>query len=110
MDKKKPPDRDLRRHFEAILGYEIEGLEVSVNALGDKIAVWSEESGQTHVTSREIGTTGDSTKACGDFRVLFVGGQTVTGGDGKAQFVLSDYHCLPIERPLVTIPDFPIIF
>jgi hypothetical protein len=110
MDK-KPQERDLRRHFEAILGHELEDIFEGEIALRERIAVWSEKYDNGHITSREIGTTGQSTKACGNAGVFFIGGQTVTGSDGKVEFLLSDYHCFfARETGSSNIATFPIIF
>lgn len=108
----KPQRRDLRKHFEAILGYEIGEIEDRVFALRSRTAIWSKELDSAHLTSREFGTTGDSTKACFKLPVLSISGLTLTGSDGKAEFLLSEYYCLPAvgagEPP--ESPTSPIIF
>lgn len=107
--EQKPQRRDLRSHFEAILGHEIGEIEDSVFELRERRAVWSEEFDNGHVTSREINTTGDSTKACASFAILSVGGLTTTDGEGKAEFLLSEYWCPP-QLPVAILFTFPIIF
>ncbi len=85
-------DDSVRRHFEAILGRDVAidptGQEV---VLRDVIASYSWTEGQ--VTSRHIGTTGQSTKACRSVRLLDVSGMSYTGSHGTVQFELNDYFC-----------------
>jgi len=104
----KPQQRDLREHFEAILGPELKDLSDGEFVLRASTALWSQDT-NGHITSREIGTSGDSTKVCVDSRILSVGGLTFTGLDGKAEFLLSDYHCAPNDSPGNIALNFPII-
>lgn len=92
---------DLRKYFEAILGREFVDLSDGEVLLRESTGLFSDDRGQE--ISREINSTGDSTKACGERRLLSVGGNTVTGTDGKAEFFLSDFHCNSI------VPKNPII-
>lgn len=98
-------ETDLRKHFEAIVGYELEGdLENDV-ALRDTVSVYYRTK-TGYRTSREIGTTGTSTKGCGETGVLTIGGLVRTGADGTATRLLSDFHCESDEarrRELVDI-------
>ncbi len=98
---KKGPD--LRKHFEAIIGREFVDLSDGEILLRDSTGLWSVEQG--HETSREIGTTGSSTKACGSRGLFSVGGLTATGPDGKAEFFLSEHHCADIvpKHPLILV-------
>jgi hypothetical protein len=47
------------------------------------------------VTSREIGTTGDSTKRCRREGALDVGGTSRTDANGTVEIRLTDYICQP---------------
>jgi hypothetical protein len=111
-----PDERDLRAHFEAILGRGLVGGEVVL--LRERVALhaWHRDaapSGQQSVfpggvTSREIGTTGSSTKGCGKHDVLDVGGRSLTGRDGTVEFLLSDFYCPPrrglaLEEPVTIV-------
>lgn len=82
---------DLKKHFEAILGRELVPLEEGVVVLRERIASYTTDDGST--TSREIGTTGDSTKACGTADLLDVSGVAHTGEDGTTEFMLSEFFC-----------------
>jgi hypothetical protein len=95
-----PDERDLRAHFEAILGRDLVGGELVL--LRERVALhaWHRDSPPSSqsafpggVTSREIGTTGSSTKGCGKHDVLDVGGRSRTERDGKVEFLLSDFYC-----------------
>ncbi|MFV2044607.1 MAG: hypothetical protein ACC700_15405 [Anaerolineales bacterium] len=105
-------DSDLKKHFEAITGHELIGDMVNEIVTREIIGVYYQtEAG--HRTSRDIGTTGDSTKACGDVKVLTIGGVVVTGRDGTTERLLSEFHCasnraqtsviISILRPFVLV-------
>lgn len=84
-----PEASGVRKHFEAILGREVEADgEVT---LRERVSVYVEEKGRG--ASREIGTAGSSTKSCAARIALDVSGLARTGADGKAEFLLSDFHC-----------------
>jgi hypothetical protein len=93
--------RNLKEHFEAIRGQEID-VETEDVALREYISLYSRADGWR--TSREIGTTGESTKACGETVLFTVGGLTRTKANGKVEFLLSDFHCGTIRA------GHPIIF
>ena len=82
---------DLKKHFEAILGREIKAPEEGDVVVRERIASWATDEGST--TSREIGTTGDSTKACVAADLLDVSGVAVTGEEGTTEFMLSEFFC-----------------
>lgn len=83
---------DLTQYFEAIVGRELADDLVNDIVTRDLIGIdYRTDAG--HRTSREIGTTGDSTKGCSDTGVLTVGGVVVTGEDGVVERLLSEFHC-----------------
>ena len=83
--------RDLKGHFEAILGRELIGPEEGEFALRERIASYTTDIGST--TSREIGTTGDSTKGCDTADLLDVSAVSSTCVDGTIEFMLSEFFC-----------------
>ncbi len=85
-------ETDLRKHFEAIVGYELNDDLVNDVALRDRVSVYYKTK-DGHMTSREIGTTGASTKGCAETGILTIGGLVRTGADGVAAHLLSDFHC-----------------
>jgi hypothetical protein len=98
--------QNLKKHFEAILGRELADLSDGEILLRESTGLFSYEEGQG--TSREIGTEGDSTKACGKHLLLSIGGMTATGPNGKAEFFISDFHCFG-GRDNSIAPRHPII-
>ncbi len=84
--------QSVAKYFEAILGRDVSEQDDGVVLLRDTVAAYSPVQNGS-VTSREIGTTGDSTKACGDMRLLDVSGIARTDADGSIEFLLSDYLC-----------------
>jgi hypothetical protein len=102
----KTQQPDLKKHFEAILGREIVDLsEGEIIVLRELVGLYSTDQGE--FSSREIGTTGFSTKACGQAGLFSIGGITITGVDGKAEFLLSDYHCHHNPGASEAIPPAP---
>ena len=94
---------DLKKHFEGILGRD---LEIDIDG---EVVVRERVGTYTHhlegrATSRDIGTTGASTKACGQTRILDVSGVARTGTDGKVEFLLSDFHCADVGRVSIEHP------
>lgn len=83
--------RDLKKHFEAILGRDLVGEFADGVVLRETVGLYSIEQG--NATSKEIGVTGSSTKRCGQSSLLTVGGLSFVGADGKAELRLSDFHC-----------------
>jgi hypothetical protein len=102
----KPHERDLRSHFAAILGYEIEDIEDATSTLSYRTGVWSKELETGHVTSLEKSANGNTRTVCGESYLFSVGGQKRTGANGKADFLLSEYHCDTLQ----ITPQLPIIF
>lgn len=84
-------ERDLKKHFEAILGRELVGGFGDEVALRETLGLYTTEQG--HATSRHIGVTGSATKHCGEMPLITVGGLTFVGADGKAELRLNDFHC-----------------
>jgi len=95
-------NQDLTKHFEAIAGRELAGDMVNDFVLRDIVGVYY-QTNPGRITSREIGTTGSSTKACGETRVLTIAGMVVTGEDGATTRLLSEFHCEsnPSQREVV---------
>jgi hypothetical protein len=94
--------KDVKAHFEAILGWEIaDDLDATI-AIRETLGAYARESGPR--VARDIGTTGASTKGCtGEGGMLDISGIAVTKADGTATFRLSDYHCvdlIAVEQPL----------
>lgn len=86
-----PDKRDLKKHFEAILGHPVVGGFGDVITLRETVGLYSTEAG--HVTSREIVFNGGSRKSCSPAPILSIGGLSFVGADGKAELLLSDFHC-----------------
>ena len=109
---KNSDERDLRSQFAEILGQEIRDIEEGVVALRERKSVWLEQYDNSYLMSREIGTTGTSTKACSDFPVICIGGLTAIGLHGKVEFLLSQYYCNPASAggDISYFPTSPIIF
>ena len=90
----------LKSHFEVILGRPLEigeGIPIRID-VGT-----SNQEVNASVTSRNLGTTGESTKTCLRHLMLDVTGTARTGPDGRVSFLLSDFHCLdnvPFQGPL----------
>lgn len=82
---------DLTRHFEAILGRELTIGNLGVVVLRERVASATKDAGST--TSRDIGTTGNTTKQCADATLLDVAGGGVTGPTGEVSFLLSEFFC-----------------
>ncbi|MFL7871944.1 MAG: hypothetical protein AB8I58_24155 [Anaerolineales bacterium] len=97
-------DTDLKKHFEAILGQELVADVGNEIVLRDYVGVYFRtESGRR--SSRDIGTTGSSTKRCGNVGVLTIAGLAVTGREGRVVRLLSDFHCekFDIARPSILV-------
>lgn len=85
-------ERDLTKHFEAILGRPLDiDLDGSIT-LRARVGISTREL-EGSIASREIGTTGASTKGCTSSWVLDVSGFARTSADGTVEFLLSDFHC-----------------
>lgn len=105
---KRRVQRDLKRHFEAILGRDLVDLSDGEIMLRESTGLSSFVQGQD--TSREIGTTGVSSKACRERGLFSIGGLTVTGSDGKAEFLISEHHCHRAVPGDLVVPEHPVIF
>jgi hypothetical protein len=87
-------EADVRKAFEAILGRDLETDVGDEVLLREAVAVWTVIENDASITSREIGTTGSSTKACrGNVNALDVGGTARTTSNGTVKFRLSDFYC-----------------
>lgn len=90
-----PEEAHVRKAFEAVLGEELPAEIGDEVVLRIPVAVTARTlTDRASVTSREIGTTGDSTKVCAPRAALDVGGTSRTAANGRVKFRLSDYHCL----------------
>jgi hypothetical protein len=91
---------DLRANFEAILGETLDD-DAGVAPVFVRAAVGTGEDLQylapqnRMITSRDIGTSGDSSKTCARHPINEVTGTARTGDDGTIQFLLSDFYCRP---------------
>jgi hypothetical protein len=83
---------DLSRHFAAIVGRDLIGDVGNDIVVRDVVGV-DHRSPDGSSTSRDIGTTGNSTKSCRSTGVLTIGGSLVTGEDGTTERLLSEFHC-----------------
>jgi len=84
--------RDLKKHFEAILGRELVGGFGGEVALRETLGL-SSLNEQGRAASKDIGVTGSSTKRCAQANLLTVAGLSFVGAEGKAEVRLSDFHC-----------------
>jgi len=88
----KGKNTDIKKYFEQILGRDIEsGIDGEV-VLRERVGTYTFDC-EGWSTSREIGTTGASTKGCGQTPLLDVSGVARTGTNGKVEFLLSDFYC-----------------
>ena len=104
--EQKQQKRDLRNHFEAILGRELAEIGDGEIGLRFRVGLWSQELENGHVTSQEIGTSGETRLSCGALTLFSVAGQLTTKDNGKADFLLSEFTC---EMPNI-VPQLPIFF
>jgi hypothetical protein len=89
------------QQFEVLLGRPL-GNHDNVVVVRERMSVWTLAREGWIAVSREIGTTGDATKACGDTAVVDVGGIAVTDANGVARFLLTDFLC-PVSA---VFPEF----
>jgi hypothetical protein len=88
-----PKGADIRKAFETVLGRDLP------TDIGDEVLLRDSVGSYTVVedaliTSRDIDTTGDSSKSCGRISLAFeVKGGSQTAADGTATFSLSDFFC-----------------
>jgi hypothetical protein len=94
-------ERDLKKHFEAILGREIHRDPGGGISLTETVGLAVNDEGTK--TTRDIVLNGTSSKSCSYAGRLDVGGVAVTGIDGKVQFMLGDFHC---GEGLIVLPIF----
>jgi hypothetical protein len=88
--------KDLKKQFELILGRPIDLDSDDPVVLRESVALstyFPDEDIQSEITSREIGTTGDSTKRCRGNSAVNVSGGASTGSNGIVEFLLSDFIC-----------------
>jgi hypothetical protein len=99
-----PENPELRKHFEEILGRPVDLDLDGVIVVRERVGIYALNQ-EGHVTSRDIGTTGDSSKACTPRWLLDVGGVARTGADGTARMLLSDFHCekFGFEHPIIFV-------
>ncbi|WP_157465201.1 hypothetical protein [Deinococcus apachensis] len=93
----------LEKHFEAILGRDLSADKDDQQiVLREYIALNSTNDGW--VTSRETGTTGNSTKMCRQSSnpLLDVSGLSHTDANGTIQFLLEDFFCT--SNPYYSLP------
>jgi hypothetical protein len=95
--------KDLRSHFEAILGHEIRDFEGATTRY--RKGVWHGVDGQ--VTSQTLDMQGDSRIVCGEAFLIAVGGQATTRDDGKVDFLLSEFYCASVtarsQLPIILV-------
>ena len=80
-----PKEADVRKAFEAVVGRDLPA------DIGDEVVLRETTAVSTvvqdaSITSREIGTTGSSSKACRSTAAFDVGGTSRTAADGTAKF------------------------
>jgi hypothetical protein len=101
--KETAGERDLTKHFEAILGREIDVEDAAIVLLREYLgSYWTERGSRT---SREVGTTGSSSKRCSTVDLLTVDGLAATRADGTREFLVSDFHCLDVSvrQPIIAL-------
>jgi hypothetical protein len=87
--------RAIRERLAAMLALSDENL-LDVAVVVSREAVAISQLGAGAVTSRDIGTSGGSSKRCVDSpHILDVGGTSHTGDDGSFEIRLSDFFCKP---------------
>ena len=86
-------NQGLKQHFESILGRTLDPDNLGGVVLRENVGIQTYENSGA-VTSREIGTTGESTKRCRSWKILDVGGSSITSDNGIAEFLLSDFYCI----------------
>jgi hypothetical protein len=109
MEDEMSKGKDLREHFEAIVGRDLPPEISDGFTLREAVSVYGKELGAR--VSRHIVISGTPLKSCGDLdalledygNVLDVSGVGATGADGTVEFLLSDYHCFEdfyVEHPV----------
>jgi len=95
-------------HFEAILGQELDLEGQGDVLLRQNVGAYTRPSG--FVTSRDIGTTGESTQTCAITDLTDVTGFGRTGADGSAEFLLNDFVCESFGRSSRHVVEHPVNF
>ena len=91
-----PGEKNLKAQFEAILGRPLDLDRDDPVVLRENVGVntfMPSEDIFSKIVSREIGTTGDTTKRCQVHSVLNATGAGVTNSNGSLEFLLSDFLC-----------------
>ena len=88
--------QNLKKSFEAILGQELPIDFAGEILLRERTGAYTLVP-KGMITSREIGTTGKSTRRCYQWDIFDLSGASRTGNDGKIEFLLSDFFCEEIE-------------
>lgn len=103
-------DTGRKKLFEDLLGHDLEEGDLPTEVIVRETHGLNTEDYQAEVVSRDIGTTGESTKSCSTTNVMDVSGIFRVGQSGVAKFRLSDYFCRPLS--LTEGRDFhrPIVF
>jgi len=106
-DERNRTDRsELADHFEAIIGREISQAELTELVLRTATGLYSDESGWRTVRTYSPGGL-PPRKACErEEEIETFGGIVATGQNGKAQFQLSDFHCIVDfhpGRPIISV-------
>lgn len=83
---------DLKKQFEVVLGQELGEDWANEIEFRESFALyyWTAEG---HVVSRDLATGHDSSKRCNRSSVLTIGGYIMTGQDGTAEHLLSEFYC-----------------
>jgi hypothetical protein len=109
--------RDLKKHFEAILGRDLVHGSGGEVVLRETVGLHSRDEGAA--TSRDIVVTGSSTKRCAKTSLFLVGGLSFVGAAGTAELRLSDFHCgqmgflepvIVVATPRIASPVFVTAF
>jgi hypothetical protein len=97
-----PSQKDLRKHFEAIVGHKLVGQFADEILLRQNVGLHSAEQGS--VVSAEIGGTGNPNRRCAQTSILVVSGLSVVDADGSSEIRMSQFLCGQIA------PASPVIF
>jgi hypothetical protein len=95
--------RDLKKHFQAIVGHELAGGFGDVLTLRQSVGLYSTEQG--HVTSTELVFNGPPSTSCDTAPLLTVGGLSFVGAGGTSDVLLSNFHCerLSFLQPVIVV-------
>jgi hypothetical protein len=98
-----PNKRDLKKHFEAIVGHDLAGGFGDVVTLREAVGLYSTEQG--NATSHELVFNGGFVKRCNPAPLLTVGGLSFVGASGEAVVLLSNFHCerVNFRQPVIVV-------